>query len=197
MGGMMGSAQTPAYDTMTINGKAHPATEPLHVERGERLRPRLVNASAEHTHVVRLAGHRLQVTHTDGNPLVQPVEVDAVPIAPSERYDVQVVASRPGAWEFRCVQPGHAEAGERVALQDCAWIAQLRRMIARLIEELGLEGDLATRIEAVERLGGLRPRQHDAETLAEERRLCYVGRATAIRDASVRARRGATPDSVA
>jgi multicopper oxidase len=55
MGGMMGSAQTPAYDTMTINGKAHPATEPLHVERGERLRPRLVNASAEHTHVVRLA----------------------------------------------------------------------------------------------------------------------------------------------
>jgi hypothetical protein len=62
---------------------------------------------------------------------------------------------------------------------------------------LGLEGDLATRIEAVERLGGLRPRQHDAETLAEERRLCYVGRATAIRDASVRARRGATPDSVA
>jgi FtsP/CotA-like multicopper oxidase with cupredoxin domain len=115
-GGMMGSMQTPAYDTMTINGKAYPATEPLHVERGERVRLRLVNASAEHTHVVRLAGHRLQVTHTDGNPLVQPVEVDALPIAPSERYDVQVVATRPGAWELRCIQPGHAEAGERGAV---------------------------------------------------------------------------------
>jgi FtsP/CotA-like multicopper oxidase with cupredoxin domain len=113
MGGMMGSAHAPAYDTMTINGKAYPATEPLRVERGERVRLRIINASAEHTHVVRLAGHRLQVTHTDGNPLVQPVDVDALPIAPSERYDVQVVASRPGAWFLDCLQPGHVGAGER------------------------------------------------------------------------------------
>jgi FtsP/CotA-like multicopper oxidase with cupredoxin domain len=116
MGGMTGSARMPAYDTMTINGKASPATAPLRVERGERVRLRLINASAEHTHVVRLAGHRLQVTHTDGNPLVQPVEVDALPIAPSERYDVQVVASRPGAWFLDCLQPGHVGAGERVAV---------------------------------------------------------------------------------
>ena len=66
MGGMM-SGQTPAYDTMTINGKAYPATEPLRIRQGERVRFRLINASADHTHVVRLAGHRLQVTHTDGN----------------------------------------------------------------------------------------------------------------------------------
>src|SRR5262249_36140767 len=58
--------------------------------------------------------HRLQVTHTDGNPLVRPVEVDAVPIAPSERYDVHVVASRPGAWFLDCLQPGHVGAGERM-----------------------------------------------------------------------------------
>jgi FtsP/CotA-like multicopper oxidase with cupredoxin domain len=113
MGGTMGNAHAPAYDTMTINGKAYPATEPLRVERGERVRLRLINASAEHTHVVRLAGHRLQVTHTDGNPLVQPVEVDALPITPSERYDVHVVASRPGAWFLDCLQPGHVGAGER------------------------------------------------------------------------------------
>ena len=116
MGGMMGNAHTPAYDTMTINGKAYPATEPLRVERGERVRLRLINASAEHTHVVRLAGHRLQVTHTDGNPLVRPVEVDAVPMAPSERYDVHVVGSRPGAWFLDCLQPGHVGAGERAVL---------------------------------------------------------------------------------
>jgi FtsP/CotA-like multicopper oxidase with cupredoxin domain len=113
MGGMMGSPRTPAYDTMTINGKAFPATEPIRVEQGQRVRLRLINASAEHTHVVRLAGHRLQVTHTDGNPLVQPVEVDAIPIAPSERYDVQFVARQPGAWLLECLQPGHVAAGER------------------------------------------------------------------------------------
>ncbi len=115
MGGMMqGHPQHPAYDTMTINGKAYPATEPLRVRKGERVRLRLINASADHTHVIRLAGHRVKVTHTDGNPLMDAVEVDAVPIAPSERYDVLVTADRPGAWWLHCAVPGHAGAGERV-----------------------------------------------------------------------------------
>jgi FtsP/CotA-like multicopper oxidase with cupredoxin domain len=121
MGGMMGrggmgrmmGGDAHLYDTMTINGKAYPATEPLRVRQGERVRLRLINASAEHTHVIRLAGHTLQVTHTDGNPLLQPVAVDAVPIAPSERYDVQFAADRPGAWFLACVEPGHARAGEQ------------------------------------------------------------------------------------
>ena len=112
--GMMGGGHTPAYDTMTINGKAYPATEPLKVRRGERVRLRLINASADHTHVIRLAGHRLQVTHTDGNPLARPVEVDAVPISPSERYDVRFVADRPGAWFLYCTESGHPGAGEQV-----------------------------------------------------------------------------------
>jgi len=116
MGGMMRGGNSPAYDTMTINGKAYPATQPLKVSKGERVRLRLINASADHSHVVRLAGHRLQVTHTDGNPLVQPVEVDALPIAPSERYDVRFVAARPGAWFLYCVEPGHAAAGEQVLI---------------------------------------------------------------------------------
>ena len=118
MGGMMGGGHhsTPAYDTMTINGKAYPATEPIRVRKGERVRLRLINASADHTHVIRLAGHQLRVTHTDGNPLVEAVAVDAVPIAPSERYDVLVNADRPGAWWLYCAQPGHAAAGEQVLL---------------------------------------------------------------------------------
>ncbi len=115
MGGMMGGgAHGPAYDIMTINGKAYPATEPLRVRKGERVRLRLINASADHTHVIRLAGHPLRVTHTDGNPLMEAVDVDAVPIAPSERYDVLVSADRPGAWLLYCAEPGHAAAGEQV-----------------------------------------------------------------------------------
>lgn len=114
MGGMMGAGGEPAYDTMTINGKAYPATQPLKVRKGERVRLRLINASADHTHVIRLTGHRFQVTHTDGNPLVQAVEVDAVPTAPSERYDVLFAADRPGAWFLYCAEPGHAGAGEQL-----------------------------------------------------------------------------------
>ncbi|OGL05333.1 MAG: hypothetical protein A3I03_16440, partial [Candidatus Rokubacteria bacterium RIFCSPLOWO2_02_FULL_68_19] len=114
MGGMMGGGQHPAYDVMTINGKAFPASQPLTVRKGERVRLRLINASADHTHVIRLGGHRLRVTHTDGNPLLQAMEVDAVPIVPSERYDVLLAADRPGAWFLYCAEPGHAVAGEQV-----------------------------------------------------------------------------------
>jgi FtsP/CotA-like multicopper oxidase with cupredoxin domain len=118
MGGMMrgGSVHDVPYDVMTINGKAYPATDTLRVRKGERIRLRVINASADHTHVLRLAGHRLRVTHTDGNPLVAGVDVDALPIAPAERYDVLVVAQRPGAWVLQCLQPGHAQAGERMAV---------------------------------------------------------------------------------
>jgi len=114
--GMMGGGHMPAYDTMTINGKAYPATQPLTVRRGERIRLRLINASADHTHIVRLAGHRLWVTHTDGSPLLQAVEVDAIPLAPAERYDAFFVADRPGAWFLTCAAPGHARAGEQVPM---------------------------------------------------------------------------------
>jgi len=110
MSGMMGSTG-PAYDTFTFNGKAFPATEPLKVKQGERVRLRLINASNMQTFVIRLAGHRLQVTHTDGNPLQTPVEVDAVPIAPSERYDVTFVAENPGRWPLYALDPAHTAGG--------------------------------------------------------------------------------------
>ena len=86
------------------------------MKRGERVRLRIISASSEHTHVVRLAGHRWHLTDTDGNPLRAAVQVDANPIAPAERYDVLLVADRPGAWWLQCTQPGHAAAGERMVV---------------------------------------------------------------------------------
>lgn len=118
-GGMMGGRRSGShaeYDTMTINGKAYPATEPLRLKKGERVRLRVISASAEHTHLLRIAGHRLHVTHTDGNPLVKAVDVDALPIAPGERYDALLVADRPGAWFLQCLAAGHADAGEKMAV---------------------------------------------------------------------------------
>jgi len=111
MGGMMTGDTGPAYDTFTLNGKAFPATEPLKVRQGERVRLRLINASNMQTFVLRLAGHRVQVAHTDGNPLQSPVEVDAVPIAPAERYDVTFVADHPGQWPLYALDPAHTEGG--------------------------------------------------------------------------------------
>jgi FtsP/CotA-like multicopper oxidase with cupredoxin domain len=47
---------------------------------------------------------------------VQPVAVDVVRVAPSERYDVRFVADRPGAWLLYCAEPSHARAGEQVLI---------------------------------------------------------------------------------
>ncbi len=115
MGGMMGPRSSdPGYDTLAVNGKAFPATQPLLVREGDRVRLRLINASGARTHLIFLEGHRLRVTHTDGNPLQQPVTVDAVPIAPAERYDVEFTADRPGVWSLHDLLPGQTEAGLRV-----------------------------------------------------------------------------------
>lgn len=113
-GGMMGSSGDPAYDTFTVNGKAFPATTPITVRPGERVRLRLINASGARTHLIHLDGHQLQVTHTDGNALVQPVSVDVVPLAPAERYDVEFTANKAGVWSLHDLAAGQTEAGLRL-----------------------------------------------------------------------------------
>ncbi len=112
MGGMGGMTGKPAamksmsmtmgdavrYLSHCINGAAYPQTRPLMVKVGQTVRLRLLNASPTLTHYVRLAGHSLRVTHSDGNLLPHPVQVDALRIGVAERYDAWFEVTRPGAW---------------------------------------------------------------------------------------------------
>ncbi len=112
MGGRMRQrASRASVERFTINGVAYPHTPPLIVREGERVRLRLINAGATETQAFALAGHRLTLTHSDGNPLAQPVEAEAVFLGVGERADVEFVANRPGRWQLRGLQPGHAERG--------------------------------------------------------------------------------------
>jgi FtsP/CotA-like multicopper oxidase with cupredoxin domain len=111
-GGMMGRGmagrgfQTPAgdsplaepiYTTFTVNGQTAAAAPPLATKQGERLRLRLINASGATIYGLRLAGHTMTITHTDGRP-VEPLEVDVLRLGMGERYDVIVTANNPGRW---------------------------------------------------------------------------------------------------
>ncbi len=87
-----------AYLAHCINGATYPKTAALPVKVGQRVRLRILNANQTQTRYVRLAGHRLRVTHADGNPLAQPLEVDALRIGVAERYDVWFEVLKPGAW---------------------------------------------------------------------------------------------------
>ncbi len=96
MGDKMGDEA--AYIAHCVNGASYPSTKKLAVKVGDRVRLRILNANPSQTRYIRLAGHRLRVTHSDGNPLAQPLEIDALRIGVAERYDAWFEVTKPGAW---------------------------------------------------------------------------------------------------
>lgn len=87
-----------AFSAHCINGASYPNTKKLAVKVGQHVRLRILNANPTQTRYVRLAGHRLIVTHSDGNQLPAPVEVDALRVGVAERYDAWFEVGAPGAW---------------------------------------------------------------------------------------------------
>lgn len=87
-----------AYVAHCINGASYPATRKLAVKTGDLVRFRVLNANPTQTRYVRLAGHRLTVTHADGNRLELPLDVDALRIGVGERYDAYVRIAKSGAY---------------------------------------------------------------------------------------------------
>lgn len=86
------------YMAHCINGASYPSTKKLAVKVGDRVRLRILNANPTQTRYVRLAGHRLTVTHSDGNRLPQSITVDALRVGVAERYDAYVEITKPGAY---------------------------------------------------------------------------------------------------
>lgn len=87
------------YPTYLVNGKSSDVPFEMKLSQGQRARLRFINAGASTIFRVALQGHRMTVTHTDGQP-VEPVEVDALRIGIGERYDVLVTATNPGVWQL-------------------------------------------------------------------------------------------------
>jgi FtsP/CotA-like multicopper oxidase with cupredoxin domain/serine/threonine protein kinase len=107
MGGM-GAAQVPPdilYPLYLINGRSSENPLELVMRQGQKSRMRFINASASTIYRVALQGHRMTVTHTDGQP-VEPVEVDTIRIGMGERYDVLVSANNPGVWQLAAQAEG-------------------------------------------------------------------------------------------
>lgn len=95
----------------TINGKGFPATEPLVLQQGERIRIRYMNEGLQ-IHPMHLHGIPQLVVAKDGWELPQPHYEDTVLVAPGERVDVIVEATELGVWAFHCHVLTHAESPE-------------------------------------------------------------------------------------
>lgn len=96
------------FNWLTMNGKAGPATTPMLVKLGERVRIRLVNLSMDH-HPIHIHGHQFYVTGTEGGRLrttaIMPENTVLVGVA--QARDVEFVANNEGDWHFHCHLPHH------------------------------------------------------------------------------------------
>jgi FtsP/CotA-like multicopper oxidase with cupredoxin domain len=111
-------------NVFTLNGKACPEAPALRVSKGSLVHLRLVNASAEESHVMHLHGYSFQIVALDGNPLAHPIVANTVHLAPSQTADVEFTANNPGIWMFHChildhlINPGPAGDGSETQIAD-------------------------------------------------------------------------------
>lgn len=89
-------------NAFVLNGKAYPEAPALVVPEGAKVRLRLVNASAEQSHVMHLHGYTFAITALDGNPLRIPIKANTITLGAAQTADIVFTADNPGAWMFHC-----------------------------------------------------------------------------------------------
>ena len=97
------------FNVLTMNAAVFPATEPLVVQRNQRVRLRFGNLSAMDHHPIHLHGYAFNVTETDGGripPAGQWPETTVLVPTGSTRT-VEFVADAPGDWAMHCHMTHH------------------------------------------------------------------------------------------
>lgn len=97
------------FNVLTMNAKVFPATEPMVVRQGQRVRIRLGNLSATDHHPIHLHGHHFRVVGTDAGPIPAsaqwPESTVLVPVGATR--DIEFIADNPGDWAFHCHMTHH------------------------------------------------------------------------------------------
>ena len=96
------------FNWLTFNGKAGPASTPLVIRLGERVRIRLINLGMDH-HPIHLHGFTFWETGHDG--ARQPEAIwqrgNTTLVAVAQARDIEFVANRVGDWMLHCHLPHH------------------------------------------------------------------------------------------
>jgi FtsP/CotA-like multicopper oxidase with cupredoxin domain len=96
----------------TINGHGFPAVVPVLAAMGETVRVRFMNEGTM-MHPWHLHGYKMKVVARDGYNLGgASFYCDTLGVNPGERYDVNIVADRPGVWAFHCHILPHVEGAD-------------------------------------------------------------------------------------
>jgi len=96
------------FNWLSMNGKTGPATTPMLVKLGERVRIRMVNLGMDH-HPMHLHGTQFVVTGSEGGR--QPESTwapgNTVLVGVAQARDIEFVAKYPGDWMLHCHMPHH------------------------------------------------------------------------------------------
>ncbi|MCH7866082.1 MAG: copper oxidase [Myxococcales bacterium] len=96
------------FNIFTFNSKVFPATHPLVIKTGDRVRIRIGNLSMDQ-HPIHIHGYAFKITGTDGGSIPEagqwPQTTVAVPVGTTR--DVEFVADVPGDWAFHCHKSHH------------------------------------------------------------------------------------------
>jgi manganese oxidase len=96
------------FNWLLLNGKVGPATTPLVVRLGDRVRVRLINLGMDH-HPIHLHGHTFYVTGTEGGRIPERVWYpgNTVLVGVAQSRDFEFIATNPGDWMLHCHLPHH------------------------------------------------------------------------------------------
>ncbi|MGC1626638.1 MAG: copper oxidase [Candidatus Acidiferrales bacterium] len=96
------------FNWLTMNGKSGPATTPLIVRLGDRVRLRLINLGMDH-HPIHMHGHQFVITGTEGGRQPQSTwgPNNTVLVGVAQARAVEFVANNPGDWMIHCHMPHH------------------------------------------------------------------------------------------
>ena len=104
------SIQSTAENHFTINGKEYPATTPIEVRRGDRVRLRWINMSSENFHTMHTHGHDMLIIARDAQPVAVRDLQDTIMLGPGQRVDAVLTANaQPGNWLVHCHVLDHTE----------------------------------------------------------------------------------------
>lgn len=96
------------FNWLLLNGKSGPASTPLIVRLGDRVRIRFVNLGMDH-HPMHLHGHTFQVTSTEGGRIPETAwwPGNTVLVGVAQSRNIEFVANNPGDWMLHCHLPHH------------------------------------------------------------------------------------------
>jgi hypothetical protein len=96
------------FNWLTFNGKAGPASTPIVIKQGERVRLRFINMGMDH-HPIHLHGFTFWETGREGARQQESAWTrgNTTLVGVAQARDVEFIADRPGDWMLHCHLPHH------------------------------------------------------------------------------------------